>query len=83
MMRMRIVLTGLMTAAVLAGCSSGKSCLPEGQKATVLRTGREGDLSYVTMKMESGAERTCTGKSVGLVMQPGDVIDGATLTYGG
>lgn len=68
-------------AAILSGCGSkGDLCLPKGEKAIVLRTGDAEGYRFVTLKRSNGEEVTCTGKNTPLTLQPGDEIDGWTMT---
>jgi hypothetical protein len=74
-----------VSIAVLGICLSscgggGKACLPQGEKAVVLRTGSAEGYRYVTVRRSNGEEVTCTGKNTPSLLQEGDEIDGWTLT---
>jgi len=79
----RIAIIGALAAAtVLGGCSGSgkKACLPQGEKATVLRKGSDQGQLYVTLKRSNGEEVTCLGDSTPVLLSEGDVVDGWTMT---
>lgn len=80
-MKTAIVTTFAVAAFCLASCGGSKdACLPQGEKAIVLRTGTAEGYRFVTMRRTNGEEVTCTGKNTPVILQPGDEIDGWTLT---
>lgn len=83
-MRNRLVgMLAIATLPTLGSCGfikHGQPCLPEGERATVLRKGADGGERFVTLKRSNGEEVTCLGDNSPQFMQDGDVVDGWTLT---
>lgn len=79
---MKRTLAALVLIAATAGCGGkdSKLCLPTGEKGIVLRSGTTEGYRFVTLKRANGEEVTCTGKNTPTLMQPGDEVDGWTLT---
>ena len=81
MKRLHSILALCVLSMGMASCGSDEqACLPEGEKATVLRAGEAEGYRYVTLKRTNGEEVTCTGKNTPVMLQPGDEVDGWTMT---
>lgn len=80
MKRMHATVALMTLTWTLASCGPKvETCLPSGERATVLRKGESEGYRYVTLRRADGEEVTCTGKNTPMILQPGDEIEGSTM----
>lgn len=70
----------LAATTLLAGCGGrNRDCLPQGERAIVIRKGTDDGQRFVTLRRRNGEEVTCVGKNTPVLLTVGDEIDGWTM----